>query len=46
MFFMALGFTTGISAGVFLLLSGHVYWAYALTAVSVTAFLFAWPRRS
>jgi len=45
MFFMAFGFTAGISAGVFYLLSGHVYWAYALTAVSVAAFLFAWPRR-
>jgi ubiquinone biosynthesis protein len=45
MFFMAIGFTAGISAGVFHLLSNHFYWAYALTAVSVAAFLFAWPRR-
>ena len=45
LFFMVLGFTAGISAGIFHLLSNHAVWSYALAAVSVAAFLFAWPRR-
>jgi ubiquinone biosynthesis protein len=45
LFFMVIGFTAGISAGIFHLLSNHPVWSYALAAVSVAAFLFAWPRR-
>jgi ubiquinone biosynthesis protein len=45
MFCMALGFSAAVSASIFFVLAGNLYWAYALAAVSAAAFLFAWPRK-